>query len=225
MFRKACIEDLAKVYKISEKRMREERGNVKIVLIDNEHVNAAADSLKKAGYVNVTPLPNLTAIEEVAPFDIVLIDVKGIGARYLKGSRSASLEGIAVAREIKRLYPLKKVIVFSAMLNEYKDHFVLHGVVDDVFAKDEDITVRNQKIDRCIRERIDPVEQWKRYRIALLENGVSIYKVAGLENEYVDAIMGRKTVSENDVKKIIGTTTTLVEIVKGIVEIIGIAAC
>ena len=205
--------------------MNDARASAKIALIDNEHVNAMADSLRKAGFAKVIPLPNISAMDEIAPYDVVLIDVKGIGGRLLKGSKSATLEGLAVAQEIKRMYPRKKVIVFSAMLNEYEDHYILHGVVDDMFSKDEDVTIRNKKIDRCIYDRIDPVKTWKEYRVKLLCEGVSIYKVAELENEYVSAILNRRQISVADVEKIIGTTATIVEIIKGIVEIVGIAIC
>ena len=135
---KWTIHDLETSYKISDELIQDKKKHARIVVIDNEQVDNMVSNLCAAGYGDVTALKNIMSLEEVEKYDLVLIDVKGIGVKFLKGTKSASLEGLAMAREIKRQYPSKKVIVFSAMLQEWEDNYIIHDIVDGSFVKDGD---------------------------------------------------------------------------------------
>ncbi len=221
--RKWILHDLETRYKISDEMFQNEKKKVRIAVIDNEQVDNMANNLRAAGYGDVTPLKNILQFDDIKNFDIILLDIKGIGLKLLKGTTSASQEGLSIAREIKRLYPQKKVIVFSAMLKDYEDHFVLHGIVDAKFVKDGDISERNKTIDACIRDRIDPVCAWKKNRALLLENGVSIYAVAELESEVVRSILKKRAISPATIEKLIGNAVALAKIIASIAELVALA--
>ena len=222
LWHKYTLHDLETSYKISEEMFQAEKRKVRIAIIDDEYVDNAADNLRSAGYRDVTPITNIARLDDVESFDLLLIDIKGIGARFLQGTKSAALEGLSMAKEIKRQYPLKKVIVFSAMLNEYEDNFILHDIVDAYFVKDGDISERNRKIDQCIKERIDPVFLWKRNRNLLLEEGVSIHAVAKLESKIVESILRKQSLPELDIIKVIGDVSTIAGMIKSISELVAL---
>lgn len=222
LWHRYTLHDLETSYKVSEEAFQAEKRKVRIAIIDDECVDNAADNLRSAGYRDVTPITNISRLNDVEAFDLILIDIKGIGARFLQGTRSAALEGLAMAKEIKRQYPLKKVIVFSAMLNEYEDNFILHDVVDAYFMKDGDISERNRQIDQCIKERIDPVFLWKRNRNLLLEKGVSIHAVAKLESKIVKSILRKQSLPELDIIKVIGDVSAIAGVIKSISELVAL---
>ena len=221
-WRKYELHDLEISYKISESMLQAEKSKVRIAIVDDEYVDSVADNLKSAGYRDVTPMKNILRLDDVENFDLVLIDIKGIGARFLQGTKSAALEGLSIAREVKRLYPSKKVIVFSAMMKEYEDNFVLHDIVDAYFIKDGDISERNKKIDQCIRERIDPVFLWKKNRALLLEGGVSVHAVAKLESKIVKSILRKQSLPELDIVKVIGDVSAIAGVIKSISELVAL---
>ena len=222
LWHKYTLHDLETSYKISEEMFQAEKRKVRIAIIDDEYVDNAADNLRSAGYRDVTPITNIARLDDVESFDLLLIDIKGIGARFLQGTKSAALEGLSMAKEIKRQYPLKKVIVFSAMLNEYEDNFILHDIVDAYFVKDGDISERNRQIDQCIKERIDPVFLWKRNRSLLLEKGVSIHAVAKLESKIVESILRKQSLPELDIIKVIGDVSAIAGMIKSISELVAL---
>ena len=219
---KWTIHDLETSYKISDAVIQDKKKHARIVVIDNEQVDNMVSNLCAAGYGDVTALKNIVSLEEVEKYDLVLIDVKGIGVKFLKGTKSASLEGLAMAREIKRQYPSKKVIVFSAMLQEWEDNYIIHDIVDGSFVKDGDISERNKKIDLCIRQLVDPVCLWKKSRLFLLEQGVPIHDVAKLESKIVHAILKKRALPEIDIEKVVGNAVAMVGLIKSISELVAL---
>ena len=219
----STINDLRAFYNISEERFHTEKKKVRIAIIDNEQVGTMANNLRAAGYGDVTSMTKISAVEEIEKYDLILIDIKGIGGKCIQGSKSEVLEGLAVAEEIKRQYPDKKVIVFSAMLQEYEYNYILHGIVDAFFVKDEAISERNKKIDECIRQRIDPFYLWNRHRQVLLEQGVSIFDVAKLEDKIVNAIKKKRTLPIDDIENIIGGAVAIAKLVNTIADIVKLA--
>ena len=219
---KWTIHDLETSYKISDEMLQNEKKRVRIAVIDNEQVDNMVSNLRAAGYGDVSALKNISGLEEVEKYDLILIDVKGIGLKFLRGTKSASLEGLAMAREIKRQYPLKKVVVFSAGLQEYEDNYILHNIVDGSFVKDGDISERNKKIDLCIRQRVDPVYLWKKNRLFLIDQGVSIYDVEKLESKIVRSILKKRALPEIDIERVVGNAVAITGLIKSISELVAL---
>lgn len=222
LLRKWTIHDLETSYKIDDDVLQDKKKHARIVVIDNEQVDNMVSNLRAAGYGDVTPLKNIASLEEVEKYDLILIDVKGIGLKFLKGTKSVSLEGLAMAREIKRQYPSKKVVVFSAMLQEWEDNYIIHNIVDGSFVKDGDISERNKKIDLCIRQLVDPVCLWKKNRLLLLEQGVPIHDVAKLEDKIVRAILKKRALPEIDIEKVVGNAVAITGLIKSISELVAL---
>ena len=219
---KFVIQDLKSKWASDNKELLSKaKKTIPIVVIDNDPQCRMDQSLIGSGYTNTTRKYNIERIPDVEPSQIILMDIKGIGAKCLDGSVSAKDEGLAVAAEIKRQYPSKSVLVFSALLDDYQDHYILRGL-DGYFPKEEAIPKRNEKMDDCLIRQINPIMKWKLVRRELLEIDVPINKVAMLESYYVESVLGRKVFTESEACKIIKGAQKTIGLIKDLVSLIAL---
>jgi DNA-binding NarL/FixJ family response regulator len=157
----------------------------------------------------------------VAGYDLILCDIRGVGQKF-----ASDKEGAFLIKQIKAIYPEKRVIAYTASTydpsyNEFlelADGVIVKGVTSDVWS---------QIIDDQIKKSIDPIFQWEKTRERLLKQKVDITIVSKLEHEYVKAIKSKdvngftKFVNGLDLadalkKIVIGViTSTLVKIITG----------
>lgn len=81
-----------------------------ILFIDDEEFNVIK-MLEKAGWKNIRKMPDIVDFDcsDLRNANIVFVDIKGVGIEL--GFKN---EGIGLAAEIKRRYPNKGVIIYSA---------------------------------------------------------------------------------------------------------------
>lgn len=170
---------------VEGKKLADACERIPIVVIDNESICRMERSLTGSGFKMVKPLRRITAIKDVEPYQIVLIDIHGVGKQLANGENSLPYEGLSVAEEIKRQYPMKRVLVFSAGLPEYKDNYILRTVVDGSFDKDGNVIERNKLITNQVEALVNPRKRWKAIRSRLLEMDIPIRMIAELEDYYV----------------------------------------
>lgn len=194
---------------------------ISMVVIDNDPQCRMDQSLIDSGYTHTARRYNIERIPDVEPFQIILMDIKGVGAKCLDGSVSAKDEGLAVAAEIKRQYPSKSVLVFSALLDDYQDHYILRGL-DGYFPKEEAIPKRNEKIDECLVRQINPIMKWRSIRRELLEYDIPICKVAMLESYFVASVLGRKKLTEHEACKMLEGARQTVGLIKDLVSLVSL---
>lgn len=182
MFRKE-ISDLRSDSVISRNDLPSRRRNTDVLIIDDEDF-PAIESLKRQNF-NITQKSDIDLLKDVEPYDIILCDVRGVGKNF-----GSEYGGAYISREIKKNYPEKTVIIYSAQdssmnyqqFYEYADSRVPKGATID-----EWISILDEHIDHAV----DPIYQWQKMRNLLLNAGVSINEVANLESKYVKAVKSK----------------------------------
>ena len=107
---------------------------VSILFVDDDIKFKVVSILKKDGWTNTRIIKDVNSLEqgEVAGADIFFIDIQGVGkALQFKD------EGLGLVVALKKKYPHKKVVIYSAEtgLNAFHQAF---KVADDQISKDAD---------------------------------------------------------------------------------------
>jgi len=157
--------------------------DIEILLIDDKDV-PFLEFLTRNDY-HIKHHNDLTDFNLVKSFDIILCDVQGVGT-----SLSPTLQGAHIVKEIKKLYPFKQVIAFTA--NPSDPDIVPHlHTADKFLSKDANEDEWIDALDNCIQKYSNPVKQWKEIRKMLLDCDVSTKSVAHLESNFVKAIQSK----------------------------------
>jgi len=219
IFKKLEIQDIKHTQVLKEHDIKELRKKVTILIIDDNRPDVI-DILKTHKF-DVEYKADITSINDVAAYDIILCDIRGVGKEF-----KSNKEGAYLIKEIKINYPSKIVITYTASTydptyNEYinlADDIIMKGVESDEWVK---------TIDDQIQKSINPIVQWEKVREKLLDEDVRISLVCKLEDQYVKAINSRNFESlkklcekvdyNEDIKKILSTllTSLLVRLIKG----------
>lgn len=178
------IEDIALKQKsfIKDKSIIELRKAVKIVIIDDNEF-APLTNLKNNDF-DVTLKDDISSIQEIENFDIILCDIEGVGLALNKES-----QGAHVLKLINQNYPYKIPVAYTA------------NTRGNNFAKAEEYSYKSLRkdshtddwidlLDTCIQQLINPVFAWKRARERLYQMDVTPYHVMLLEDAYVSALEG-----------------------------------
>ena len=109
---------------------------VNILFIDDNHLSLPIISiLKNIGWKNTTSVVDVTDLEDdkVKKADIMFVDINGVGSTF-------EYEGLGLSSALKKRYPEKKIVIYSA----YEP--------DDIFYK-----VRSE-VDGHLSKNADPYE-------------------------------------------------------------------
>lgn len=166
-------------------RHKPERKDVKIVVIDNDPF-PYMDMLRTHNF-NIEQLPNLETLTSLSSYDIVLCDVQGVGLNF-----SETYQGAYLVKEIRKKYPFKFIISYTAYDNDARYTALLKNA-DYSIKKDEDTEVWVEKLDTAIAAVYDVEEQWYKIRDYLLSQKVSMFQVALLEDDFVRRIQKKKS--------------------------------
>jgi hypothetical protein len=156
------------------------RKNFQIAVIDDEQF-APLNVLRQHGF-NLTELGDITDINAVAYYPIIICDIRGVG-----GSFGSHLEGAHLVEEIKKRFPDKYLIANSggAFGPEYNRALKSSEVFIRRGGPVEDWV---QVLDAAIHQIGDPVQYWLRIRTLLLAHNFSTFDVFLLEDAFVKAI-------------------------------------
>ena len=124
---------------------------------------------------NITKVDDVTNVKQVAEYDVVLSDIRGV-ARSL-GSR---FEGAHLISEIRQAYPHKYIIAYTSTTFDPQYNSYLASA-DDMFSKDID------------SDASDPSTGWRWLRRRLLDAEVPLYRIMQLEDQFVAFSMGKRT--------------------------------
>lgn len=207
---------------ISEERMQELRKRAHVLIVDDDVQGHLDENLRRSGFSNVNIMRDVERLPDVEPFHVVLVDICGVGSKLGMEGGNLPYEGLSLAAEIKRQYPLKKVIAYSAMLVNYESNYILKTVVDSSFEKGTKIDERNNAIDKCLKDISDPRKIWDHFRKKLLDADVPITQVAKMEDYYVRRIVGHKTLDQNKIAAFLKNSASLVGIIKELIGLISL---
>lgn len=185
------IENLKENSAMKQENSLEKRKRIDILIIDDEDLTIESSLIKNNfSLFHRTDIDN---IRDIAPYSIVLCDIRGVGKAL-----GSEYEGAFIIKEAKLAYPNKQVIAYTA--SQYDPTFnSFLSYADDIVVKGTGIDEWIAILDKHIEIVTDPYLQWSQLRKALLDQGVSTIQVADLEQKYVIAI---KTGNFNSLKKI-----------------------
>ena len=160
------------------------RRNFKIAVIE-DNVFPVIKQLKKNDF-HITHFKDIEKIDALSDYEIIITDIKGVGKKL-----NDELQGAHLIKEIKRLYPLKYLIAYSAsnFNPAYNKYFKLS---DKALKKDTSITEWIDYLDNAMEELLNPKKQWEKTRNILINQGVDFKKIEKLENLFVKSIKKKK---------------------------------
>lgn len=154
-----------------------QRSDVPICIIDDEVF--PYEQLLKDHHFTVTRLSDLSDVREVEAFPLVLCDIRGVGRAF-----QSKYEGAHVISEIRRFYPHKYIIAYTAQTFDasYNEYFRL---ADAICKKDIELEEWITKLDEAVRTLANPAFLWKRIRKRLIDMDVSLAEILHLEDQFV----------------------------------------
>lgn len=185
------LSDLNGVNILKEISLSQLKKNTEIMVIDDDEF-VYLDSLKRSEYC-IEYRPDIQSLKDVAEYDIILCDIRGVG-KFL----NSPFEGAYLVKQIKEKYPNKIVISYTA--NNYDPKFQEYlAFADATIPKGTALEDWDSMLTKMLKELADPVKQWEKARKALLAAGVSTVMVAKYESEYVKAVKNGDYKSLKDV--------------------------
>lgn len=155
------------------------RKNTTILVVDDED-DDLYQVLKERQY-NVYYKEDMTYSLEAEPFQVVIMDIKGVAKR-----RKSSMEGFALACEIKKAYPLKKVCCYSGSVHEEITQMLAENSIDSFLMKDADIDKICEKVDKLIEEYANYEKQWDILYLELRHNNISESDIKKIREAYFE---------------------------------------
>ena len=175
------------------------RASVDIVVIDDNPFSAE-NNLKNSGF-KITALRDILQVQEVADYSIILCDVNGVGA-----SLSQDTQGAYVIEEIKKIYPEKIVIAYTAGSASSKIVQRARMKADSYLRKDASIEDWRDLLDKQILRLADPIITWKQLRLRLLEKDIELIDLLELESVYLNSISKGASESRAKLQAKLGST-------------------
>lgn len=110
---------------------KKDKSNLRILFIDDQHTKFKMVSiLKKSGWKNTNSVKDITDLDDykAKEADIIFVDINGVGRTLFKD------EGLGLASALKKKYPVKKIVIYSAETKGDRFHKALREV-DDCLSK------------------------------------------------------------------------------------------
>ena len=199
-------------------RINVPRETIKICVIDDEGFDI--NMLYDLGYKNIRKKIQFEGMDEYQDYDIILCDVEGIGIDV-----DAEKQGLAVAEQIKNVYPEKIVVLYSG--KNIETFGELPKVLDGYLRKQSSMSELAKSLDTYYKKSIDPINVWKKTRDEMLNNGISTKTIAFLEDRYCRSLLDKKEYLYNDVNEedteifSAENISKYIEILAKVVEVVG----
>ena len=108
-----------------------DKSDIRILFVDDEHTKFRMVSiLKKSGWKNTNSIKDIKDLDDykVKEADIVFVDINGVGKTLFQD------EGLGLASALKKKYPEKGIVIYSAETKGDRFHKALREV-DDCLSK------------------------------------------------------------------------------------------
>ncbi len=155
------------------------RKRIKILVVDDES-DDIYDILKERQY-DVYYKNDMNYAVEAEPFEIVVMDIKGVAQRL-----QSSMEGFSLACEVKHKYPLKRVCCYSGSIHAEISEQLADKRIDAFFPKDMEMDKICEKIDRLILDYVDYKQQWEVIRKQLIDCNTSEEDIKIIQEAYYE---------------------------------------
>lgn len=158
------------------------RRKVRIAVIDDEPFQPLENLLDES--YDVTFMGGICRAELCERYDILLCDIQSVGVD-LNGEE----QGAAVVGQIKRIYPDKYVIVYSALDRRSRILRLALDRSDNFIAKSSSQDLIYSVLDTGVRWILDPEKIWERTNAELRSRNVSTKNIAELEHKFVKSVL------------------------------------
>lgn len=160
------------------------RSLVKIAIVDDKGFpELLKNALEKVNFRIVT-FEKVESLNQFADYEVVISDVNGVAENF-----DEKLQGIALIKELSKLYPQKSFAVYSGMPQNLTqlpaDVMVIH--------KDDDKEVWREKLDEMISHILNPVHFWKCIAKKLIDRNLPANVIAQIEDDYVSRIINKRS--------------------------------
>jgi hypothetical protein len=154
------------------------RKSFPIAVIDDQPF-LAEQNLKNNDF-QIKTFRDISNIDDVKEFPIVLCDLQGVGTKL-----ATELQGAYLIEEIKSNYPEKIVIAYTGGSSNSVISKKAMKAADSYLKKDAAIDEWRDTLDSFIKQLSDPVYVWKKLRIRLVTAGITPLELVELEDAFV----------------------------------------
>lgn len=203
---------------IEQRNITNLRKKIRIVIIDDadDDIFRALESRQYEVFYKA----DMTYAIEAEPFDIVIMDVRGVAKRI-----QSSMEGFSLACEIKKKYPLKKVCCYSGSPYKEISEQLADKKIDAFFVKDIDLDKMCDKIDHLIYEYVNYESQWEVLRAEMHQNSIDEETIHKIHDVYSQSFEKCSFTELNVcIMENVKNTTTMLNITSAILNLIKILA-
>ena len=180
MFRKKSKKKCAYTLELLEKgNLSNIKKRIKILVVDDES-DDIYNILKERQY-DVYYKSDMNYAVEAEPFEIVVMDIKGVAKRL-----QSNMEGFSLACEVKHKYPLKRVCCYSGSIHAEISKQLADRKIDAFFPKDMEMDKVCEKIDSLILGYVDYKQQWEIIRKQLIDCSTSEEDIKVIQEAYED---------------------------------------
>lgn len=125
---------------------QQNKEDIQILFIDDEKFKTV-DNLKSAGWVNTKTIKDVTNLDstDVKNSDVIFVDINGVGEKLFPIDK-----GLGLAEALKRKYPKKFIVIYSAQEQGDRFHKALK-VVDYSLSKNAEPYEFINIIENCMK--------------------------------------------------------------------------
>ncbi len=165
------------------------RSHIDVLVIDDSEF-PPKENLERSGF-KIKQWDDIEDLKTVEAYDLILCDIEGVGKKI-----NPKDQGGAVIKQIRKLYPHKYIIAYSARTfgTQFNDFF---SFADETVSKDKDISDWCDTLDSAMEELVEPQKFWLRLRKYLADSNIETNDLLVLEDKYVRSLLSRKNRFEN----------------------------
>lgn len=190
------------------------RKRIKILVVDDES-DDIYNILRERQY-DVYYKNDMNYAVEAEPFEIIIMDIKGVAKRL-----QSSMEGFSLAGEVKQKYPLKRVCCYSGSIHAEISEQLADKKIDAFFPKDMEMDKICEKIDRLILDYVDYKKQWEIIRKQLLDCNTSDEDIEMIYEAYTQGFEnGNISLLSNTIIEKLKNGTTMLNICSAVINLI-----
>lgn len=190
------------------------RKRIKILVVDDESEDIY-NTLKERQY-DVYYKNDMNYAVEAEPFEIIIMDIKGVAKRL-----QSSMEGFSLAGEVKQKYPLKRVCCYSGSIHAEISEQLADKKIDAFFPKDMEMDKICEKIDRLILDYVDYKKQWEIIRKQLLDCNTSDEDIEMIHEAYTEGFEnGNISLLSNTLIEKLKNGATMLNICSAVINLI-----
>lgn len=190
-----------------------DRTNIQVYVLDDEGFDM--DPLYKLGYKKITKCMQFEEIDRFKEADIILCDIEGIG-----GSIDPIRQGVAVAHQIKSVYPNKIVLLYSG--KNIETFGEIPNNIDGYIRKQNSMAELADTLDNYYRKQRDVILIWKNLKEEMQRDEITAKTIAFMEHYYCKSLLDGINFFNEDINNLTFGIDNVDKFISRLAEIINI---